>query len=174
MKVRADEHVSIHIVRAVRDMALSDGWELTQVIEVGDRGSSDEHWATKFAREGGHAILSGDTDFFKHHQLVIAINHARLRVVHMPPKWSNARCELQASHMLLWWRRIEKILESMSPLECYRPPWNISEDGELLKIKVNYHDAEHHRKREVQRVERRKAAINVTPINSIKDRKSGQ
>lgn len=36
MKIRADEHVSIGIVRAVREMALSPGWELSQVIEAGE------------------------------------------------------------------------------------------------------------------------------------------
>src|SRR5437879_1491646 len=115
-------------------MALSPGWELTQVVEVGDRGSQDEHWATKFAKEGGHAILSGDTDFFRHHHLVLAINRSGLRVIHMPPKWSNAKCELQAAHILLWWRRIEQTIESMVPRECYRPPWNITESGDLNKV----------------------------------------
>jgi hypothetical protein len=81
LRIRADEHISPEIVRAVREIALSAGWELTQVTDVGDRGSSDEHWATKFAGEGGNAILSGDTDFFKHHQLVLAINRSGLRVM---------------------------------------------------------------------------------------------
>ena len=102
MKIRADEHVSEEIVHAVRKMALSPGWELTSVIAAGDRGADDIHWATKFASEGGQVILSGDTDFFKHHHLVVAMHDAGLQIVHMPPKWSNAPGHLQTAHTLLW------------------------------------------------------------------------
>ena len=63
MRIRADEHVAPAIVVAVRDMALSEGWELDSVLSAGDKGSSDVHWITKFAAEGGDAILTVDTDF---------------------------------------------------------------------------------------------------------------
>lgn len=152
MKIRANEHISEEIVRAVREIALSPGWNLSHVIEVGDRGSEDEHWITKFANEGGHAVLSGDTDFFKRHHLVLAVNRTGIRVIHMPSKWSNARCELQAAHILLWWRRIEKMVSDMSARECYRPPWNISEDGELNRVKVDYQAADRWEKRQAKRV----------------------
>jgi PIN like domain len=170
VKLRADEHVSIEIVRAVRGIALSVGWELSHVVEAGDRGATDEHWATKFARAGGEAILTGDTDFFRRPHLVAAINRAGLRVIHMPPKWANARCELQAAHILLWWRRIEKQLEAMSPRECYRPPWNINETGELLKVKVDYHEANKRVKRDQKRPSP-KAANNVTPIGRVRPKR---
>ncbi len=151
MRIRADEHVSKEIVRAVRDMALSPGWELTQVIEAGDRGSTDEHWITRFSRERGDAVLSGDSDFFKRPHLVLAVNKTGLRIVHLPSKWSNARCDLQAAHILLWWKRIEIKIASMSPRECYRPPWNIKEDGDLSKVQVDYQDAEKWQKRQAKR-----------------------
>ena len=149
MKVRADEHVSEEIVRVVSAMALSLNWELTSVLSVGDRGKTDIHWATKFAREGGQVILTADTDFFKHHHLVVAVYDAGLQIVHMPPKWSNAAGHLQAAHMLLWWRRIETACESRKS-RCWRPPWNLSEDGEISPVKVDY---ESHRKK-ARRAER--------------------
>lgn len=151
MKVRADEHVSPEIVRAVREMALSPEWELTQVIDIGDRSSEDEHWITKFAKEGGHAILSGDRDFLNRPNLILAVNRTGLRVIHMPAKWSNAGCALQAAHILLWWRRIETKISSMSGRECYRPPWNISEEGDLNRIGVDYQNAEKWQKRQAKR-----------------------
>jgi hypothetical protein len=156
LRIRADEHISEGIVRAVREMALSPGWELSHVIEVGDRGSTDVHWVTKFARDGGHAILSGDTDFFKRHQQVLAIKSTGMRVIHLPHRWANSRCELQASHVLLWWRRIETTIAKMAPQECYRVPWNLSEEGELLKIKIDYQDAERKAKRDETRAAKRK------------------
>lgn len=167
MKIRADEHVSREIVRAIREMALSPDWELTHVIDAGDRGSQDEHWATKFAKEGGHAILSGDTDFFKHHQLVAAIGRTGLRVIHLPAKWSNAKCDFQAAHVLLWWRRIEKTIGSMSPRECYRPPWNLSEEGELKRVHIDFQNSERYMKRAAKRAAQRSG--NVTPLKIAGD-----
>ena len=107
MKIRADEHVSKEIGRAVRELALSPGFELTHVIEIGDRGSDDVHWITRFALDGGDAIISADTDFCKRPHQVMAVNNTGLRLIHLPSRWANARGDLQAAHILLWWRRIE-------------------------------------------------------------------
>lgn len=143
MKVRADEHVSLEIVRAVREMALSPAWELSSVYEI-DRGADDVHWLTKFAREGGKAIITADTDFFKSPAQVVAVFNTGIRVIHFPPKWANAIGRLQAAHTLLWWRRIEAQIEGMKDRECYRPPWNITEEGTLARVQIDY--AEAHKK----------------------------
>jgi len=151
LKVRADEHVSHEIIRAVRAMALSHTWELSSVIEVGDRSSEDVHWITKFASQGGHAIISGDRDFLNRPHQVLAVNRTGMRVIHLPAKWAGARCDLQAAFVLLWWRRIERTISAMGKRECYRPPWNATEDGELAKIKVDYQDADKWEKRQAKR-----------------------
>jgi hypothetical protein len=39
----------------------------------------------------------------------------------------------------------------MGKRECYRPPWNATEDGELAKIKVDYQDADKWEKRQAKR-----------------------
>lgn len=148
MKICADEHVSTEIVRAVRDMALGSGFELTSVRELGEDGQADVHWITRFANNGGGAILSADTDFFKRPHQVMAVQKTGLKVIHLPARWANSRCELQAAHILLWWRRIEATLVAMQQRECYRPPWNIAEDGALQKIAIDFHDAERKLKRE--------------------------
>ena len=171
MKVRADEHVSLEIVRSVRAMALSNGWELSHVIEVGDRGSTDEHWITRFANEGGHAIISGDTDFFRRQHLVLEVNRTGLRIIHMPSKWANARCELQAAHILLWWKRIERTISEMGQRECFRPPWNVTEDGTLNKVKVDYQGADKWGKRQAKRAANASAnEPNSTPNPGPADR----
>lgn len=156
MKIRADEHVSKEIVRAVRELALTPGVELSHVIECGDGGSDDVHWITKFADEGGDAILSADTDFFKRPHQVVAIQKTGLRIIHLPPKWANARCDLQAAHILLWWRRIENQIGNMGKRECYRPQWNVHEDGEMHRISIDFQDAERKLKREASRAEKEK------------------
>ncbi|MEQ9567077.1 MAG: DUF5615 family PIN-like protein, partial [Pseudomonadales bacterium] len=87
MKIRCDEHVSPHIVGIVRDLALSPGWEISSVITVGHGGDDDDHWITKFAAEGGHAIISADRDFFSLAPQINAVFDTGVKVIHLPPKW---------------------------------------------------------------------------------------
>ena len=67
-----------------------------------------------------------------------------MKVIHLPPKWGNAKRQLQAAHILLWWGRIEKCLVSMGKRECYRPPWDAIENAKLVKVHVDFQAA--HRK----------------------------
>ena len=122
-------------------MALSPGWEISHVFDVGDDGAKDEHWITRFAKSGGHAILSADTDFIKTPPQVVAVFKTGVKVIHLPAKWANASGALQASHVLLWWARIERKLTEMKPRECWRPPWNLHETGDLMKVDVDFQEA---------------------------------
>ena len=140
MKIRADEHVSPHIVAAVNKMAIATGFEFSSVIDVGHRSSSDVHWVNMFAKEGGTAILTADTDFFKRPHQVMAVHDAGLMIIHMPPKWANAPCRLQASHMLAWWQRIEAVIKTGRAKQCWRPDWNVTEEGELKPVKIDYEE----------------------------------
>ncbi len=147
MRVRADEHIAKAIVVAIRDIALDPAWEISSIHDVGDVGDDDVHWITKFADDGGDAILSADRDFFTLEPQVNAVFDTGLKLIHLPPKWGQARGYLQAAHILQWWRRIEAGIEQMKPRECYRPPWNIKETGELLKVSIDFAKAQKRRKR---------------------------
>lgn len=147
MRIRADEHVAQAIVAAVRDIALSPGWELDSVRSAGHRGTSDVHWITAFMNDGGHAILSADRDFLENPPQVDAVFRTGARVIHLPPKWGQAKGRLQAAHILMWWDRIERCVASMRERECYRPPWNINETGELQKVTIDFQSAQRKLKR---------------------------
>ena len=41
----------------------------------------------QFANEGGKAILTADTDFFRKPNQIVAIDQTGLKVVHLPSKW---------------------------------------------------------------------------------------
>lgn len=144
MKIRADEHVSPEIVKAVNATALSKGFELSHVYDAMQDGHDDDHWITVFAADGGKAILTADSDFHKRPAQVVAVFNTGMKVIHLPPKWGNAKCGLQAAHILLWWGRIEKCLMAMAERECYRPPWDVSEAAKLSRINVDFQAA--HRK----------------------------
>lgn len=141
MKVRADEHVSQEIVQAVQGIALSPGWELSHVITTSGAGTDDVPWITSFANDGGNVILTGDNDFLKRHHQVMAVHAAGLKVIHLPHKWCNARCDLQAAFILTWWKRIENKLAGCAARECWKPPWNLVETGDLMKITIDYEKA---------------------------------
>lgn len=138
MRIRADEHVSPSIVHIVGDLALSPSFEFTSVIDVGHKGTNDQYWATAFSTDGGDAIVTADTDFLKRPHQIVAIDNTGLKVIYLPPKWANARGYLQASHILMWWPRIEAKLAQAKPREIWAVKWNISQEGDLEKRKVDY------------------------------------
>ena len=115
MRIRADEHVSREIVRVICELALSPDFEFSSIFQVGHDGSPDEYWATEFAKGGGDAILTADTDFFRKPNQVVAIDRTGLKVIHLPSRWANARAHLQTAHILMWWPRIEVKLQEANP-----------------------------------------------------------
>lgn len=139
MRVRADEHVSPEIAEAISRLILSPGWQFDHVYDAGDRGTPDEHWITHFAKDGGQAIVTADTDFIHRPPQVVAVSNTGMKVLHLPRKWANAPGYLQASHMLMWWPRIETKLSEMKPRECYQPEWNVSgETGQFKKVDIDF------------------------------------
>ena len=138
MKIRADEHVAPAIVTAVQEIALSKGVELSSVLNSGYKGSSDVHWITEFMKDSGQAILTADKDFIELVPQVMAVRDTGAKVIHLPKQWAMAEGRLQAAHILVWWRRIETQIREMQPRECYRPPWNIRQDGKLKKIVIDF------------------------------------
>jgi hypothetical protein len=151
VKIRADEHVSLEIVRAVRDIALTPPFELSHVFDDGHGGLGDVSWVTKFADAGGRAILSADGDFLNRPHQVMAIWNKQLVLIHLPGKWQNAKRHEQAAHILLWWGRFEKTLGTASARQCWRVPYEFSREADLVRISVDYGKAQ----KKVRKAERR-------------------
>jgi hypothetical protein len=141
VKVRCDEHVSVEIVDAINKIARPQGFEVSSVYGAGQSGDPDVSWLRAFANDGGKAIITADTDFIKRPHQVMSVQDTGIVVIHLPPKWANAKGVLQAAHMLAWWSRIEKKLISAKPKECWRPDWNISEEGDLKFVRIDFEEA---------------------------------
>lgn len=139
MRIRADEHIAPAIVRAVIQIALSDGFDLTSVLLEGFKGTSDVHWITAFAAEGGDAILTADTDFLKQPPQVQAVERTGMKVIHLPSAWANASLAMQAGHILIWWQRIEAQLEVMKQRQCFQTPYTMSDRTSLKQVAIDYH-----------------------------------
>lgn len=159
MKIRADEHVSPEIVRALRDIALTPPFELSHVYDVGHGGVGDVSWVTKFAEDGGRVILSADGDFLNRPHQVMAIWDKQLVLIHLPPKWQNAKRHEQAAHILLWWGRIEKVLSTAAPRQCWRVPYEFLREAELTRLSVDYGKAQ----KKVRKAERRTSNESQSP-----------
>lgn len=142
MRIRADEHVAEAIIRAVREIALRDGWTLDSVVSAEQSGRSDVHWITEFMADGGDVILSADRDFLESPPQVDAVFRTGAKVIHLPPKWGQAKGVMQAAHILMWWARIEDCIITMQPRQCFRPPWNINEAGDLQRVSIDFQKAQ--------------------------------
>ncbi|WP_146149180.1 hypothetical protein [Nitratireductor sp. StC3] len=115
MKLIADEHVSPKIVRAVCEMALSRRtFSLETVIGNGDfSGQDDEDWVARFAKSGGHGLLSADRRMLRRPTLIKQITDTGLVAIFLPAEWANSRCAYQASHILYWWPVIESHFQTV-------------------------------------------------------------
>jgi hypothetical protein len=138
LRIRADEHVAPAIVQAVKQIALSDGFELTSVLKEGFKGASDVHWITAFAADGGEAILTADTDFLKQPPQVRAVERTGVKVIHLPAAWANASLAVQAGHILIWWQRIEAQLGAMRQRQCFQTPFTVSDSLPLKQIVIDF------------------------------------
>ncbi len=140
MKVRADEHISPKIVRAVQAIALSDGWDLTHVRDFNSARTADETWIPRFVLEGGQVILSADRRILSRPHQLLAISEGNLIGVFLPAKWAEARGHAQAAHILWWWPRIEAAIKASKPKQCWRVPYEFGE-ANIEEITINYEEA---------------------------------
>lgn len=141
MRIRADEHIAPAIITAIENLAITSGFEITSVLRTGFKGSSDVHWITAFAKDGGEAILTADTDFFKQPPQIQAVERTGVRVIHLPSGWANSTRAIQGGYLLIWWNRIETQLQSMKPRECFAIPFTQSEKASLKKVSIDFQGA---------------------------------
>jgi hypothetical protein len=132
VKIRADEHVSIKIIKALRVISPSLESSLSHVSERGQAGKPDVRLAKDFAEDGGTAILTSDKGFTKGQQRK-EIEATGLQVVLLPEKWALSKAYYQAAFILFWWSKIEKAVASGKKSDIWILRWGFNEKGELKK-----------------------------------------
>ena len=115
MKVRADEHVSPKIVRALREVVLSPGWELSHVRDVHGARTADETWVPRFAAEGGKAIITADANMLKRPHQILAVYQSKIMGLILPHIWAVAKRHIQASSLRYFWPEIEALFSAGRP-----------------------------------------------------------
>jgi hypothetical protein len=88
LKIRADEHISPKLVRAVQSIALSAGWELSHVRDHNSARTADETWMPRFVAEGGQVIISADRKILARPNQLLAIADGNLIGVFLSAKWA--------------------------------------------------------------------------------------
>ena len=137
MKIRADEHVSRRIIRAIQEVALSKTFELTHVRDVHERRTADETWIPRFASEGGKAILSGDRRIRARPHQILALQKSGLVSIFLPAEWANSHRGAQAALLLYWWSKIEAKIAEATPGECWLVPFDFSK-RDLVEFSISY------------------------------------
>jgi PIN like domain len=141
LKICTDEHVSTWIVGIIRDSCLGSNHSLEHVEDYHLRGIEDEIWVRRFAKAGGEAILSADSEMLRRHNEIVAICDSGLRLAILPSKWANSARNLQASHIMFWWPRIQYVFTSCRPRQCWKVPWGYNEKDTLIQVKVNFENS---------------------------------
>lgn len=115
MKLRADEHVSPKIVRALKEVVLSPGWELTHVRDAHGARTADETWVPRFAIEGGKAIITADANMLKRPHQLLAIQQSNVVGLILPHARAIAKRHVQASSLIYFWPEIEACFRDRVP-----------------------------------------------------------
>ena len=140
MKIRADEHVSPKILQAVRLLCLRQGWEISHVRDEHSEKTADETWLSKFANDGGQAILTGDARILGRPHQLVAIRDTGLISVVLSKDWTKAKRHEQAANIIFWWPRLEQALENSGPGDCWPLPFSFDQQP-LNKKVINYEKA---------------------------------
>lgn len=137
MRCRADEHVSPRIVRALREVSLASGWELTCVRDVHPTRTADETWMARFAAEEGKGIITADAAILRRPHQIAAVQASGLFGLILPSTWAQSQRHVQAASLVLFWPKIAEAFDTAQPGDFWKLP-NALLSGSLQKITVNY------------------------------------
>ena len=123
MKIKLDECISNRVARAVIEVASNrPGYEVFYLRH--GEGAPDPDWISKFAAEGGTAIVSGDHNILQHWPNLIAYTESKL-VSFVPPKaYQHLRGYGRAAFILRWWPAIIEKIKLSEPGDRWRLPNN--------------------------------------------------
>lgn len=113
-----------------------EGFEVSHVLDVHDKGIDDVDWITRFSDEGGTAIISGDNNILKNWPNLIAYKESGLIGFFPPPKFSGLTGYAKAALLIRWWPVIVEKIKLSSLGDTWRVPmyWtpNIRCTGRLI------------------------------------------
>ena len=109
MKIGFDEHVSPRLIDALGIIQKPGAATFVDFRKSYGELKGDAGLVRLFAADGGHTMLSGDTNMPNVLPTVVAIQEAGLRAVFLPPAWCKAKRHPQTAFLIRWWPDILKL-----------------------------------------------------------------
>jgi hypothetical protein len=129
LKVRLDENLSYRVAGAIR--AILSGRTGLTVDWVRDHhppATTDPAWIFQFAKDGGNAILSGDSNILQNWPDLVAYMESGVISFFPPSRFEELKGYGQASLILRWWPCIIEKIKVSAPGDAWRLPWSWTPD----------------------------------------------
>lgn len=153
MRIAADENISARLVAIIRDNLLDASHNLESAADRNARGQDDEIWVAAFGREGGDAVVSGDVKITRRPHEILAIAQAKLKLVVLDGRWSQAKNHEKIAYLCYWWPHIEAALSGMRGFKPVKVPWGWPQNthGAIKPLALDLQAMEKKRKKQLNR-----------------------
>lgn len=139
MKIAFDEHIPKELVKVFKALAESKRIIQGEFVHASDytaksdkteyKGQTDVPWMTRFAKDGGTVVISGDRRIRSNPPERDAYQKAGIMLFCFSSQWNQKTLLTKTAMLLQWWKCIEKHIENHEPANCYEIPckWNVDE-----------------------------------------------
>lgn len=148
MKIAFDENIPIGMVRVFQTLARErqlrramGNFTIVSAAEYTPRPKDQDYvkgddvpWLTRFARDGGKVVISGDRDMLDTPHERLALQQNGFVVIFFERRWSGWDFFRKSSLLLHYWRKVAKRVTTAKPGALLRIPANWKEDGDLLDV----------------------------------------
>jgi hypothetical protein len=134
LRVRLDENLSYRVADAVRAILSGrTGLVVDWVRDEHPPGTTDPSWISKFAADGGNAIVSSDTNILQHWPDLIAYMESGLVSFFPPTGFDRLKGYGQASLIMRWWPCIVEKIKTSAQGDAWRIPMSWTPDVTTFK-----------------------------------------
>lgn len=103
----------------------------------------DEHWTRRFADDGGHVIISGDTKMRARLHELAALVESGLVTYFFQRQWTGASFFTKSAMLMHWWPKVREHMGTAAKGTCWEIPYqwtwkdleNVSANPKDIKTK---------------------------------------
>ena len=117
-----DVNMPERLVRMLNSGFRDQGFEFIWEADFAAKSAADEHWAAAFRRFGGEIIITGDKNIAKRPHQILAFQENELICFFCKHGWATQDLAFKCSHVMTWWIRIQPILQTARPCDCWWIP----------------------------------------------------
>jgi hypothetical protein len=145
LKFGFDEHIGPTVVETVSKLLVAEGDMSTELVMARDLAErpqkSDVAWLTRFAKEGGRVVITGDRKMRANLHEQEALSDLGLIVFFFPSDWNNWKLNKRSAFLVLWWPEIVKKALASKPGDRWELKDAWVDVGEFRDVKARAKDA---------------------------------